>query len=53
MAEDKLGLIGVPSYTKLKLKRIKHVDAEWEGLRDAGSTPATSTKVSNDNQQFM
>ena len=47
MAEDKLGLIGVPSYTKLKLReRTKHVDAEWEGLRDAGSTPATSTKVS-------
>ena len=46
MAEDKIGLKGVPSFFKLKLKkRTKHVDAKWEVLRDAGSIPATSTKV--------
>ena len=48
MAEDKIGWIkGVPSFFKLKLKkRTKHVEAKSERLRDAGSIPATSTKVS-------
>ena len=50
MAEDKLGK-GVPSFFNPKInKRTKYVDAESERLRDAGSIPATSTKVSIDYQ---